>query len=712
MNQNNLFELETLRTELIDKSFNSSSSINNLNLFVNYFETILSHNNPNIIEAFLKEFIADFITSIKKFDVWGVDPSFTNRLNVILEKLSDLDCFEADAQTLLKEIERIKNRYDKLLDILDDKEYKNGIEQKAYFPLIDKEPIENIYGVIDSITVRISKCAENNKFIIVPSEKEIEKRIIEQCENSWKVALIQLSTYIKKPFLYHEIIISFDKKIGIYEGNSLGIALTLTMLEELLRFYNPEYIIKIKERSAFTGGVSENGRVLETGEEIIKQKVKAIFFSEINTFVLPKYEETYAQFALTQFKLVYPNRNLKLISAEDISDVINRRDVVDIKKQKFVVRSAKFVKKNWISAVATVLLAILFGYLFVIDFDDNPAILTTDGTTLFVKNKNSRVLWTLNVNLNVDILVHPDLIKNYAKIIDLNNDNENELLFIQTALDEGNVKQDKGTIICYDKYQKIKWRYNFQDTVYSERENLQPLYSSYLIDTATVENKKVIFFYANNSTSFSSAIFALDINTGKRIDNTQWNSGYTWDAMIIDFEGDGEKELVATGADNGLKDAVIWGMKLKNVNGYRPTTQNYMIYNFDETDLQFYIRIPNTDYDSLSGSRSAGMLPGTLAYDIVGNNIRFTAVSTIYPNTGQTINTFHYILNYKRMDFDIYIVDEFSYKRDSLVTSRRLNPPYTDTKEYKEIIKNRILFWENGNWLKDNEFKKTKQEKL
>jgi len=196
----------------------------------------------------------------------------------------------------------------------------------------------HFYGIIESVTVRINKSVGVDKFIIVPSENEVEKKILEQCKKSWLLAINLSKKFVRKPFKYHEVIINFDKKEGFYEGNSLGIALTLSIIEELLQFYNPTYKIGIKKQTAFTGGLTETGEVLCTSEEIIKQKIAAIFFSEINTFVFPKCEETYAYFALTRLKKTYPGRKLKLIPVEDINDVINRRDVVDIKKQKLIVK--------------------------------------------------------------------------------------------------------------------------------------------------------------------------------------------------------------------------------------------------------------------------------------------------------------------------------------------------------------------------------------
>ena len=699
----NLFELEALRTEIIDKSNNTTSNSLNVFLYYNYFDKVLTTNNPNFTEAFLKEFIDDYVHSITKFEVFGTEPEFTKKIITHLKVVNSLPISVENIAVIKSEIERIEKQLEKINLVLDGKDFEDGFEHKAFFPLIDKEAPNDFYGIIDSVSVSINKRSDADKILIIPSEKEIEDKISEQCKNSWSVALGLSKNYIKYQNKFHEVIISFDKRVGFYEGNSLGIAITLSFLEQLLKFYNPTYIINIKEHSAFTGGVESNGKILLTGEEIIKQKVNAIFFSEINSFVIPKYEETYAYFALTQLKKDYPNRNLKLIPVEDINDVINRRDLVDIKKQKIVVRTGKFVKKNWISAAATVLLAILFGYLFVMDFDDNPSLFTNDGSTLFVKNKNEKLLFTLDITPTMNLKDYPELMRFYFKIVDINNDKENELIFVQTALNEKNLKKDKGTVICFDKTKKILWKYTFQDTVYSERENLQPLYNVYLIDTTLIGDKKIILCFANNSTSFSSAIFGLNLKTGERIKQTQWNSGFTWDAIVEDINDDGKKEFVGIGADNGLRDGVIWEVKLEDLNGYRPTTTNYKIMNFEETNLQFYIRLTKNDFEILNGARSCGMLPGSLTYDKIGGKIRFITLTDLDSTGTQSISTFYYSLNKNYTDFEIFVTDKFSRKRDSLVISGKLKNPFTDTKEYKDIIKSKVLYWKDRKWVKRKE---------
>lgn len=262
----NLLEIESSRLELIEKSINSSSNFLRLSLYHNYFEKVLSLNDTNIQEAFLAEFIEDYINCICKFEVWGVEPDSTKIIIEVLKRISQLKIVNNYSDEIKYEITRIEEQKEKLKLILDGNEFQSEKSTKAFFPLIDNEAPYEFYGIVDSITVKISKASDGDKFIIVPSETEIEKRIAEQCTQSWLLALTLLKRYVKAPYKFHEVIISFDRKMGFYEGNSLGIALTLSFLQSLLNFYNPSYLINIKSQSAFTGGVlyvkNKNGKVL------------------------------------------------------------------------------------------------------------------------------------------------------------------------------------------------------------------------------------------------------------------------------------------------------------------------------------------------------------------------------------------------------------------------------------------------------------------
>ena len=211
----NPFELESLRSDMIEKTLNTTSNNLRLSLYQNYFETVLSLNNSNIEESFLKEFLDDYSSYVSKFEVWGVEPDITKKLLEQFKKVATLKIASENLTVLNPEIDRIKKQLEKLILILDGKDFEDGETHKAFFPLIDKDAPTGFYGIIESVTVRINKAVDNDKFIIIPSEKEIETKILEQCKKSWLVALDLSRAYIKKPFKYHEVIISFDKKEGV-----------------------------------------------------------------------------------------------------------------------------------------------------------------------------------------------------------------------------------------------------------------------------------------------------------------------------------------------------------------------------------------------------------------------------------------------------------------------------------------------------------------
>jgi len=701
----NPIELESLRSELIEKTLNTSS--NNLRLFLyqNYFQRILATENVNFEEAYLKEFIDDYVFCINKFEIWGIEPEISKNILDQIKKVSSLKIASENSTPLNSEVDRIEKQIEKLNLILEGKDIEDGETHKAFFPLIDKEaPVEHpygngFYGIVESVTVRISKTADNDKFIIVPSEKEIEKRILEQCKLSWHVALDLSKAYVRKPFRHHEVIISFDKKDGFYEGNSLGIALTLSFLEQLLKFYNPAYIINIKEHSAFTGGVTQAGEVLCTSEEIIKQKVATVFFSEINTFVFPKCEETYAYFAFTLLKKTYPDRKLKLIPVEDINDVINRRDVVDIKKQKLIVRSGKFVKKNWLSTVATVLLAILFAFLFVMDFDDNPASLYTDGNTLYIKNKSGKILWTKHLSLKNNVFANEDYLARYSRICDVNSDGINEVLIANEQIGNTDEMNTSCYLRCYTNKQELLWQYSFNEKVTSHREALDSSYSIYMIDTLNISRKKSLYIIANNGNSFSSALFSINLKTHKKNPGILWCSGHIYDGIISDIDDDGNKDIFCLGLDNGFEDVVLFGVKTDTLNQVRPSTNEYTLNDYPTANFITYIRIPKNDIDKIYQNRFVIVGQGSLQYINNKNEYQFF----INSGTSERQSGVWYALNKNLVDFNLVIDNQFRVLRDSLVARHKLNLPYTDTEDYKNIIKNNILYWQDGNWVKRNE---------
>lgn len=685
----NVFEIEQLRRNLLELNSVGASCLKKLFSYYKYFDLILSSKNNSIIEAYLHEFIEDYCKTICKIDLFGFNPDFIEKLLKQIETLKNNKQLIAYSEIFQRCEEKLSSSYEIITSILRGESTSQHLSANTYFPLIDKEAKENIFVVIESVTIKISKGDKENKFILVPSEKDIEEKLSAQIRTSWFTALSETKRFVRKTFPFHEVLIHFNKAEGFYEGNSLGLALTLSFIEELLKFYNPTYSITIKESTAFTGAIDENGKVSNTGSEIISIKTSGVFFSPIQTFIIPKEDEDEAKKKLSQLRETYPNRNLKLIAVEELNDVLNRRDIVEIKKVSPVVRTGRFAKQNWGSAIVSIILTALLAFLFVLDFDENPVAVKADGSFLHILNKNGKVLWSKNFPFNTKF-DHRLLYLN-VKIVDINDDGLNEILLVGEKKYAHLSMESSDTLRCYDSYGNIIWKYSFNDQVYSQREALNKEYGIKIIDTLYFENKKSLYLSSSNGPSFSSAIYRIDLSNGKRLPGTLWCSGHVTSAMIKDINNDGKKDLLCLGYENGYEDAVLFGCELDTLTKVRPTTEEYLIKNYLISDVLAYIRFAKVDYDIFYGNRTPSVNPGILGYEIQNNKYSFSTNEFHNERTA----TIGYEISNDFKEVNIVIDSGFRVRRDTLVAHGKLNPPYTDTKEYQELIKNQILFW-NG----------------
>ena len=703
----NILQLEQKRASLKEKLVGAYSNQSKLLFLYNFFEKALSTKNTNLIDSYLPEFIPEYIHLLKSWSVTGLKPRTCLAGMQVHESIIE-QAEKSQMNELTKEYQKfpeliigLKKDVEKLKKILNGEQIET-VEPKAFFPLLDEEGIVETgfsIGILESVTIKINKTRVADKFIIIPSEKEIEEKINEQVKLSWINAKRTVKKYIRKIYPYHEVIISFDNKVGFCKGNSLGTALTLSFIEELLKTYNSPVAVTVGNDIAFTGGLDETGRITNTSEKIIKQKTELIFFSDISHFAVPKSEEAAAIEQLNELKQEYPKRDLKITGIEDLNDLLNRRNLVEIKKINPAVRSAKFARKNWV-ALSTIFILIAIISLFILrDIDTNPVSFRVDGAYLYVLNKNGKVLWQKRAITNASKKADPNELKDKLKIVDIDLDGRNELLI--TIEEFGDAKPDSEftRISCYDSEGEPVWRYSFKDIVSSERTNLPPIYAIMIIDTVTVRGIKNLFLFSNNSQSFSSAIYRLDLKNGKRIPGTLWCSGHTQAGMITDINNDGRKDILCVGQDNGYEDAVFFGFDIDTLTEVRPTTSEYLIRDFPVSDLITYIRFPKTDYDVYRNYRTPGLHP--YGFKDVRNFKYYQFI--VDSHMDDFASTLWYQVDYNLKDVNIIVDNRFRVMRDTLVAHGKLPLPYTDTPEYVELQKSKILYWQNGKWAKREE---------
>ncbi len=693
-----VINIENKRSKLNDLLSSSSSPRERVLITAEYFDSLIASNDNNIIESYAIEFIEPFIASLYYYNPSGINPALTGKLIDICEKLSGFDCIIPFKERLNSALDRIKYELSVLKQSLNGIKNRTTTNGRFYIPVIEETTEESglKLGLLESISVSLKKSKDKGKFVIVPSGKELEQRLIEQVKTSWNVALNEAKKYLKKRSIDElDVIINFDKRYGYYTGDSLGTALTVLFLEEILNYYNSPIVISKNSIAALTGGIDEEGNVKPVSNEIIKQKTGIVFFSDAGLFVVPKQDEQTAENELSLLKRKYPGRQLKIESIKSFDDLLNRRNAIDIKKQKVVVRGAKYLKKHWVNTAVTLLLTLALAVLFILDFDNNPATLEQSGRLILVKNKNGKVLWRNKFYDKEPVFDYfGDLLE---RIEDVNNDGKNEVLIV----DQNNNSENSGALVCFNYKGDTLWVFQFGDSIRTNYERFEILsYGIRMVGFDYFNNRKTLYLTAQLTPYFPTAVFRLDAATGNRLPGTYWNPGGITNGTLVDINNDGTKELVLLGINNEFNCVTFFAMNKDSLYGRGPAIYRYVFPGKKPYKFIHFFMIPNSDYNNFMNMRYPLTYINDFNYTEKTKNFKFS----VFQGPISDNLTVNYRVGHNFKIKDIVIPDQFRVARDSLVARGFLSPPYTDTKEYVKILKDQIRYWDGEKFVTAEEY--------
>ncbi|MCL5031125.1 MAG: hypothetical protein M1480_19135 [Bacteroidetes bacterium] len=695
----NAFEAEVFKQQVQDLLSNSGSPRQKLILLKNYYSILISDSPRIIAEAYVNEFLDEFLISINLYEVYYFRPQLTEGIVALLREIKQFQLNEKTIETIDGLIYSLNIKLNQLNHILNGNDIILNGQQKVFFPLLEKDLKEQqryLVGTLETFTIDIKKNNNEDNFLIIPSSEIIDELLLSQINISWQIAINYIKRHILRLNKYHKVIIHFDHRWGNYSGSSLGAALTISFIEELIKFYNLSFIISIKENIALTGGFDENGSFNQLNEIVIERKLEIVFYSFIKIFIVPEENKIFVRKKMDNLKQLYPNRKLQIIGITDLQDLLNRRNLIDIRKQSPIVRTTKYARKNWLVSLLFLALLLLTGYFYEFNYDDNPEILNRKGRTLFVENKSGKVLFTKTFADEGQEFPSSSFLKSYQLLVDVNNNGIKNLILAgeqQDSLKNGN---QYGGITCYDHKGNALWNYLFHDTISSPGEVLSQNYASYLIDTSTVRNKKVLISFCCNKESFGSAIYMLDLKSGKRVFDTFWHPGFINGGYVIESKNLKEKDLVFEGGNNSWHKIAIGMLALNNIDGKAPSDRHHDYYGNKIASLKYYILLPNEDYQKI-------ILPIETLFSSIGD--------FLYSARDNSFDCNVYI-NYKKIGGVVYCVskdfnritiiinDDYVRLRDPYVKSGKLKPPLSDTQEYRNLLISQVLYWNGKKFVK------------
>jgi hypothetical protein len=235
-----------------------------------------------------------------------------------------------------------------------------------------------------------------------------------------------------------------------FTGDSIGLAFGLLAYVQLLRPEVMRLDRLLSGEVAFTGGVDADGKLTAVNDETLGQKIERAFFSPVKYVVLPEANATAAKQHLDRLRKSYPRRNLHLIAAERLTDIIEDHNVVRSEKVcigEFVAKkAAKYGRMTKVQVPLLLVLAYLLVCLLYpkawVGFDWNPKFgkFNLGTNSLDVYNCDSLSLWSRSINSTLEG-DNPSL----QIVRDLDGDGRNEVLFIPPVR-EGSM--ERARLLC------------------------------------------------------------------------------------------------------------------------------------------------------------------------------------------------------------------------------------------------------------------------
>ncbi|MEW6455387.1 MAG: hypothetical protein AB1410_01555 [Acidobacteriota bacterium] len=493
---------------------------------------------------------------------------------------------------------------------------------------------------------------------------------------------------------------SFLNKSFMYTGKSLSAGAALLALNNFLILNNEKNYYRFKFNSAVSGELDQEGNFERFPEGTLKLKIEGAFFSNLRCIVLPFENNFQALSYLFSLQSRYPMRKLELIFVKNLFDILRNKKIIKIKSSKWI---KYFLSKSSIGlrfgAILIFLSFILLTWIFLSNnpqyhFWKNrkPKEIEVKGNNLKVLNIYNQTLWKKEFEVDLEEGRYSGAEKHLPLFIDLNGDRKKELLFPLFTKTQEHITS---FIVCLNNSGKELWRY-FPGRKGLRTQNEEFSFHYMINSIKVIERKngeKNIILVSTQSPWYPCQISFLNID-GKLI-GEYWNSGHVGSEktfLVEDLDGDGEKEIILGGQNNGYKRAVLVVLDVRKIKGASPQDQasRYKFLGMDRGKEKYYLLFPRS-----SLNKSFRVRNKVESISLIRENKEIEVVVDEY--TGEGINCcLHYYFDFNFRLKKIQFSDHFMSKMIEL-KSYEIIEDFTDE---LENYKYNLEYWDGERWTK------------
>jgi hypothetical protein len=501
--------------------------------------------------------------------------------------------------------------------------------------------------------------------------------------------------------------VTFDELNAYHQGSSANLAIAALLTCALLRYTGARKQYRLNKDVTMTGDIRDNGEVLPVDADSLKLKTEAVFFSDINFFVVPKLQSPIAEEVVQSLRERYPHRRLAIIGLVVLSELLYDRR---LSREIAVGPFAHILRKSWrnklqvAGGLLIVMLLLIVAKTTIPPVNDNPSSAELAGENMLIKNSDGETLEEINVGAAaMQRADDPNTFHSangICKFYDIDGNGKNEFIYIQEA---GSDSGGASTLLCKSLWRKYpRWQVSFQEPFSFPRNPVDPrqylTISNFIVGDFDTDGIPEVFVIAHHM-FFPCEVYKLNALNGIVL-GSFLHIGHLGLVAAADIAGRNTKQIFLAGWNNAFNSAALVVLDPRLVSGDSPFRGEYVPQRHSPGTEMYYILIPRTSLPQSMQESAVNSRPLRFDFNALDKTMSLTVTD----------------LNVNVQDSEEIVHGSLIFTFDSLMAVRYVNSTTTwdraveilreegkarnipDATYLNGAYKQSLLYWDGAGW--------------